>query len=47
MQARTWWIDEPLVMAASNPMGEDQRLRPSSGLSQLEGLQAAKVVTVS
>jgi protein-tyrosine phosphatase len=23
MQARTWWIDEPLVMAASNPMGED------------------------
>ena len=23
MQARTWWIDEPLVMAASNPTGED------------------------
>jgi protein-tyrosine phosphatase len=23
MQARTWWIDKPLMMAASNPMGED------------------------
>jgi protein-tyrosine phosphatase len=23
MPARTWWVDEPLVMAASNPMGED------------------------
>ena len=33
MQARTWWIDEPLVMAASNTMGEDLAQLRAEGFS--------------
>ena len=33
MQARTWWINEPLVMAASNPTGEDLAQLRAEGFS--------------
>jgi atypical dual specificity phosphatase len=33
MQARTWWIDEPLVMATSNPSDEDLAELHSQGFS--------------
>jgi protein tyrosine phosphatase (PTP) superfamily phosphohydrolase (DUF442 family) len=33
MQARTWWIDEPFVMAASNPTGEDLAQLRAEGFS--------------
>jgi hypothetical protein len=33
MQARTWWINEPLVIAASNPTGEDLACLRAEGFS--------------
>jgi protein-tyrosine phosphatase len=33
MQARTWWIDESFVMAASNPTGEDLAQLRAEGFS--------------
>ena len=33
MQARTWWIDEPLAIAASNPAGEDLAELRAEGFS--------------
>jgi protein-tyrosine phosphatase len=33
LQARTWWINQPLVMAASNPPGEDLAELRADGFS--------------